>query len=150
MKTINLWHYAIWLVVIRFLLPISIVVLLVLTGIDLTNVGIPYLSAILAAAIAGRATARSAQRMPRMIEILRFAVAATLFFFFVNYVAYFLLALSGIGPVDMFLFRFWHRSGQIVELMAWLTVWAFFSNSVIFWLATKAELRAMGRKKQKT
>ena len=145
----SLWRYSIGLVVIRYLLPIAIVVLLALTGIDLTNVGIPVLSAILAAAVAGRGVARSAGRMPTWHELLVFAVPATFVFFVVNYVAYFLLAVSGIGPIQLNLFDLWHADDQIVHLMVFLTSVAFLSNSAVFPLAIKAELRAMARRTRK-
>ncbi|MDA7966000.1 ABZJ_00895 family protein [Ruegeria sp.] len=149
MKTISLWQYTVWLVAIRFLLPISIVMLLVLTGINLTNVGIPVLSAILASAAIGRGVARAAGCMPGWRELLAFAVLATLIFFFVNYAAYVLLAWSGIGPIDFYTLNDWHRTGQIVFLMAFLTTVAFISNAVVFPFCIKAELRAMTRRQRK-
>ncbi|WP_420586263.1 ABZJ_00895 family protein [Ruegeria sp.] len=148
MKTISLWQYTVCLVAIRFLLPIAIVLLLVLTGINLTNVGIPVLSAILAAAVAGRGVARSARHMPDWRELLTFACLATLIFFFVNYAAYVLLAWSEIGPISLYTLNDWHRTGQVIFLMGFLTTVAFVSNAVVFPLCIKAELRSLARKQQ--
>ncbi|CUH49541.1 ABZJ_00895 family protein [Ruegeria atlantica] len=145
----NVWRYTLWLVIIRFLLPISIVLLLALTGIDFSNVGIPVLSAILAAAVTGRVVAASAGSMPGWSELLTFAFLATAIFYLVNYAAYYLLAKSGLGPIKMYRFYDWHRSGHIVELMVFLTTVAFISNIAIFPLAIKAELRAMARRNRK-
>jgi len=149
LKNIDLWQYTVWLVAIRYLLPVSVVLLFALTGLNFANIGIPYLSAIMTAAIVGRGTARSLGFMPRPSELLTFACVSTLLFFVVSYVAYVLLAVSGIGPVDLYLLEFWHRSGRIVEVMVLQVVFAFFANSAIFWLAVKTELGAMARKKSK-
>ncbi|WP_037311131.1 ABZJ_00895 family protein [Ruegeria halocynthiae] len=149
MQRIDLWQYTVWLVAIRYLLPISIVVLLTLTGIDLTNIGIPVLSAILAAAIAGRGVARSKGHMPGWREVLAFAVLATLIFLVVNSSAYFLLALSNIGPVSMYILHFWYITDHTVDLMAFLTTVAFISNAVVFPFCIKAELRAIAKSNQK-
>lgn len=144
-----IWRYTIWLVAIRFLLPIALVVLVHLTGIDLTNSGIPVISAILAAAVAGRIAARSFGRMSSWSELSVFAFAATFVFFVVNYAAYLLLALSGIGPIQMPLFEYWHSHGHIVFLMLFLTSVAFISNCVVFTLSAKVELKALARRIRK-
>ncbi len=135
-----------WLVTIRYLLPVAVVLLFHLTGINLANIGIPYLSAIIAAAIVGRCTARDIGFMPGLSEVLIFACISSMLFCVVSYVAYVLLAVSGIGPVDIRLLEFWHQSGNIVNLMALQVLFALFANSVIFWLAAKTELRAMARR----
>lgn len=149
MKAISLWRYACWLVAIRFLLPISIVVLFAVTGLDLSNIGIPVLSAILAAALAGRGVARSAKRMPEWQELIAFAFLGTCVFIVVNYFAYYLLAQTGIGPIENPEFLYWHQTGQIGQLMRFLTIVAFVSNAVLFPICIKAELRAMARPKHK-
>lgn len=146
MKHIDLWQYTVWLVAIRYLLPIAVVVLFYLTGIDLANIGIPYLSAIIAAAIVGRCTADANGFMPGLSETLIFACVSSMLFCVVSYVAYVLLAVSGIGPVNVRLFEFWHQSGSIVTLMALQLSFALFANSVIFGLAAKTELRAIARR----
>jgi len=136
-------------VAIRFLLPISIVILFVLTGINLTNIGIPVLSALLAAAIYGRSVARSAEHMPGRGELISVAFLATLIFFVVNYAAYVLLAWSDIGPINLYTLNDWHRTGQIVLLMGFLTTVGFISNAVVFPFCIKVELRAIARRQQK-
>ncbi len=149
MRNIDLWQYTVWLVAIRYLLPIAVVLLFTVTGLNLANIGIPYLAAIVAAAITGRATAQAVGFMPEPIEVLLFACMSSLLFFTVSYIAYVLLAVSGIGPVDLYLLEYWHRSGHIVQLMAMQFVFALFCNSVILWLAAKTELRAMVRQRRK-
>ncbi len=149
MDSNNLWRYSVLLVQVRFLMPIAIVVLWHVTGLNLANVGIPFLCAIAAAMITGCGTARSMGRMPHLREVLCFAVAGTVIFMIVNAAAYLILAISNIGPVDMSLLMYWHRGGYMGSLMLYLAIFAFFANSVLFYLSTKMELRAIARRRSK-
>lgn len=138
-------NYTIALVVVRFLLPIATVVLLALTGLDLTLIGLPVISALLATAIAGRTFARQVGSMPKLQTLFVFCISGSAVFFVVNYTAYFVLAITGIGPVEMHVLEFWYETGSIFYQMAFLTSVAFLANSILFPVIVKAELLAMAR-----
>ncbi|WP_299985001.1 ABZJ_00895 family protein [uncultured Ruegeria sp.] len=140
-----LWRYTLWLVVIRMLLPIALVVLRDLAGLDLTRAGIPVASAVLSAAVAGRIAARIFGRMPTWRELLTFAVLATFAFFVVNYIAYLILAQAGIGPIHTYHLVYWYRQGEFVGVMMFLTSVAFVSNVALYPISAMIELNALSR-----